>query len=80
MDDMTKITRSEWPLNVLVGGGWLATIAAIGILLTPDAAPFDDAHGKVAIMWSVILGLCSLGTRPTRSNNATGGPHARCDA
>ena len=69
MNDMTKILRSEWPLNVLVGSGWLAVIAAIGILLTRDAVPFDDASGKVAIMSVVVCALGWLGSRPTRSNN-----------
>jgi hypothetical protein len=71
MDDMTKLKQSDWPLNVLVGSAWLATIAAIGILLTRDAAPLDDASGKVAIMSIVVFGLSWLGdrqARPTKSS------------
>jgi hypothetical protein len=70
MDDMTKLKQSDWPLNVLVGSAWLATIAAIGILLTRDAAPLDDASGKVAIMSIVVCGLGWLGARHTRSTNS----------
>jgi hypothetical protein len=66
LDQMTKILRSEWPLNVLVGSGWLAAIAAIGILLTRDAVPLDDASSKVAIMSVVVCGLGWLGARQGR--------------
>ena len=69
MDDMTKLKQSDWPLNVLVGSAWLATIAAIGILLTRDAVPLDDASAKVAIMSIVVCGLGWLGARQTRSTN-----------
>ena len=68
---MTKLEQSEWPLNVLVGSGWLAAIAAIGLLLTRDAAPLDDASGKVVIMSIVVCGLGWLGTRPARSTTSS---------
>ena len=69
---MMKIKRSDWPLNVLVSSGWLLTVAGIGILVTRNGAPLDDANGKVAIMAIVVCAISWIGTRQTRSTDPAG--------